>query len=180
MTLSFKELIEAPAGSLVYTTDDGSLTLDDRLAGPHYQPIWGYSEETLNEVLFGYDRSRFDNHFPGWKERKYPRQQTAFYGVNSMIQPTAPLGLLLNKVFLYLNGTGLPPSPLSAGDCLFVEMFIEGKAQFIRMNVHNFFSQSVVINALKNKAKPGMTDWEKAMMDLRDFELFQSARLVLQ
>jgi hypothetical protein len=134
----------------------------------------------LNEVLFGYDRAKFDHHFPGWKERKYPRQQTAFYGVNSMIQPTAPLGLLLNKVFLYLNGTGLPPSPLSAGDCLFVEMFIEGKAQFVRMNVHNFFSRIMVVNALNGGGKSEMTEWEKTMMDLRDFELFQSARLVLQ
>lgn len=177
MTLSFKELIEAPAGSLVYTTDDGSLTVDDRLAGSHYQPIWAYSEETLNEVLFGYDRNKFDTYFPEWKTRKFPNQQTAFYGVNSMIQPTAPLGLLLNKVFLYVNGIGLPPEPLSANDCLFVEMFIEGKAQFIRMNIHNFFSKAMVVEAL-NQLKT--TDWERAMMDLRDFELFQTARLMLQ
>lgn len=181
MTLSFGQLVDQPGGTLVYTTGDGSLTFDERLAGPHSQPIWGYSEETLDLVLNCHKRERLQAHFPGWWDRKNSQKQSGFHNVNSQITATEPLGLLLNRIYLYVNVIGIHWD-FCAGDCVFVEMLIEGKVEFVRLNAFNFFRKMTVIDAFGkyDHEKQNKNEAEKLMIDMNDYELFRSSRLVLQ
>ncbi len=181
MTLSFGQLVDQPGGTLVYTTVDGSITFDNRLAGPYLQPVWGYSEETLDLILNCHRRERFQAYFPGWWERKNSQRQSGFHNVNSQITPTEPLGLLLNRIYIYVNGIGIQ-SDFYAGDCVFVEMLIEGRVEFVRLNAFNFFRKMAVIDAFGkyDHEKQNKTEAEKLMIDMNDYELFRSSRLVLQ
>lgn len=181
MTMSFGELVDQPGGCLVYVTGDGSLTFNENLAGLHSQPIWGYSENTLDLVLNCHRREKFQRHFPGWHNRKNLDKQSGFHSVNSQIKATEPLGLLLNRIYVYVNGIGLA-SDFYAGDCVFVEMLIGERVEFVRLNVHNFFRAMRIVEAFGkcDHERQNKTEAEKLMIDINDCALFRSARLVLQ
>lgn len=174
MTLSFGDLVEQPSGTLVYTTSDGSMTFDERLAGPHHQPIWGYDAEPLDGVMVKHKRTRYKNFFDEWQRRKHTDIYTAFINIANQIQPTMPVGLLLNSIYVYVAAefeTGTSSA--------YVEMFVDGRVQFIKLNVHNFFAHSKyrfkadhdgnIVEALSDP-----------LDDLNEFNLFKTARLLLQ
>lgn len=182
MTLSFGELVDQPGGTLVYTTGDGSLTFDERIAGRHFQQIWSYSEELLDHQLIVHRRERLQRHFPGWHAKKLSDAYFVggFYSTTP-IQPTVPVGLLLNKIYVSVEGHGLIEEGATHSDSVFVEMFIAGRVEFIRLGVHNFFRKMKIIEAFGkyDHEKRNKTEAERLMIDIADFELFRSARLVL-
>lgn len=175
MTMSFAELAEQPAGVLVYTTSNGSITFDERLSGPHHQPIWGYDGERLDRVLVRNDRAKYRRYFESWGARKHSElYKPSVDMLSQMIQPTMPLGLLLNSIYVYTK------DEFDAGtSCAYVEMFIDGQVQFVKLNVHNFFTQrrTVINNHLPGGGVAVLSD---PLDEVKDFKLFKTSRLLLQ
>jgi len=170
MTLSFKELVEQPAGSLVYISRGGeSITFSEHLAEQgEISDRFGAHVANPKVVDRIYDRERFQRHFPGWSLENLPVRDSVLYHKALWTKPTIPYALLLNKMHLSIS------TYVGIESYAYVEALIGGNIAYIPLQVFDFFSNLRVKETL---GKRPLTENESLMADMQDFARFQTARI---